>query len=67
MHLGAHVLLFGQGVRVLDSFFSHVPNSSSLHPISFALSSTLVSYISRPKGAIAIYNGIFILGVSKLD
>ncbi len=52
---------------MLDSFFSDVPNSSSLHPISFALSSTLVSYITRPKGAIAIYYGIFILGLSKLD
>ncbi len=28
----------------------HVPNSSSLYPISFALSSTFVIYITNPKG-----------------
>ncbi len=28
----------------------HVPNSTSLYPISFALSYTLVNYISSPKG-----------------
>jgi hypothetical protein len=27
----------------------HVPNSSSLYPISFALSSNLVTYINQPK------------------
>jgi hypothetical protein len=40
----------------------HVPNSSSFYPISFALSFTLVIYISSPRWD---YN-IFILGLSKV-
>jgi hypothetical protein len=42
--------------------FSHqVPNSSSFYPISFALSSTLVTYINCPKEEIAIEVSILVL------
>jgi len=33
----------------------HVPNSSSLYPMSFALSSRVVTYISSPMEEIAPY------------
>ncbi len=33
----------------------HVPNSSSLYPISFAISSTLVAYITSPKEELTTY------------
>jgi hypothetical protein len=43
-------------------FPQHVPHNTSLYPISFALSYTLVNYLTMPKGR--DYN-IFILGQSK--
>ncbi len=65
MHLRAQVLFsFGGRVGILEFLVQmdsqhvcrvpivspqHVPNSSSLYPISFALSSNLVTYINQPK------------------
>ncbi len=44
-------LLFAQhSHQVLTVCPQHVPNSSSLYPISFALSSPLVTYISSSQG-----------------
>jgi hypothetical protein len=43
-------------------FPQNVPHNTSIYPISFALSSTLVIYLTMPKGR--DYN-IFILGQSK--
>ncbi len=50
------VFSFWGRVRVLDFFVpNEFPNCSSLYPISFTLSSTLVTYISNQKEEIITY------------
>ncbi len=50
---------FGEGGGVDFCCFQcvpqHVPNSSSLYPMSFALSSRVVTYITSPMEEIATY------------
>jgi hypothetical protein len=61
---GCWIFVVSQCVTMKFSLFSHqVPNSSSFYPISFALSSTLVTYITCPKEEITIE--VSILGLYK--
>jgi hypothetical protein len=41
--------------------FQHFPNSTSLYPISFALSYVLVTYVASPKGG--DYNAPIYFGI----
>jgi hypothetical protein len=60
-HLGNEVRTYKNTMGTTKT--QHVPNHSSLYPISFALSSTLGNlYIQPPKGG---YYNISILGLSK--
>jgi hypothetical protein len=62
----AKILKFPMGFQhcslTSQSVPQHVPNSTSLYLIPFALSSTLVTYIGGPEGG--TYN-ISLLGLSK--